>query len=87
MNTPLAERMRPKTLEQYVNQKHLVGDNAPIKVMLDNGLLASMILWGPPGTGKTTLAQLLAELSGREFYTLSAINAGGERGARSDRTS
>ncbi|MCK0203731.1 replication-associated recombination protein A, partial [Ornithobacterium rhinotracheale] len=76
MNTPLAERMRPKTLEQYVNQKHLVGDNAPIKVMLDNGLLASMILWGPPGTGKTTLAQLLAELSGREFYTLSAINAG-----------
>ncbi|MGV4529469.1 replication-associated recombination protein A [Ornithobacterium rhinotracheale] len=76
MNTPLAERMRPKTLEQYVNQKHLVGDNAPIKIMLDNGLLASMILWGPPGTGKTTLAQLLAELSGREFYTLSAINAG-----------
>ncbi|MRI64034.1 replication-associated recombination protein A [Ornithobacterium rhinotracheale] len=76
MNTPLAERMRPKTLEQYVNQKHLVGENAPIKVMLDNGLLASMILWGPPGTGKTTLAQLLAELSGREFYTLSAINAG-----------
>lgn len=76
MNTPLAERMRPKTLNEYVNQKHLVGEGGPIKVMLDNGVLSSMILWGPPGTGKTTLAQLLAELSGRVFYTLSAINSG-----------
>lgn len=76
MTAPLAERMRPKTLEEYINQKHLLGDNAPIKSMLDAGMLSSMILWGPPGTGKTTLAQLIAELSGRNFFTLSAINSG-----------
>lgn len=76
MNTPLAERMRPKTLEDYVNQYHLIGENAPIKSMLDSGQISSMILWGPPGTGKTTLAQLIAELSNRKFYTLSAISSG-----------
>ena len=76
MNAPLAERMRPKTLEAYINQKHLLGPNAPIRSMLDAGMLSSMIFWGPPGTGKTTLAQLVAELSGREFFTLSAISSG-----------
>ena len=76
MNMPLAERMRPKTLGDYISQKHLVGPNGPIAMMLKNDLIASMIFWGPPGTGKTTLAQLVSELSGRPFYTLSAINAG-----------
>lgn len=76
MSAPLAERMRPKTFDQYINQKHLVGENAPIRMMLEHDLIASMIFWGPPGTGKTTLAQMVAELSKRPFYTLSAINAG-----------
>lgn len=76
MNTPLAERMRPKNLEEYINQTHLIGENGPIRSMLDSKRLLSMILWGPPGTGKTTLAQLIAELSGRKFYTLSAISSG-----------
>lgn len=76
MNAPLAERMRPKTLSEYINQKHLLGKNAPIKAMLDAGVLSSMLFWGPPGTGKTTLAQLIAELSGRQFFTLSAISSG-----------
>jgi len=76
MNAPLAERMRPKTLEEYINQKHLVGENGPIKMMLQHDMIASMIFWGPPGTGKTTLAQLISELTDRPFYTLSAINSG-----------
>src|SRR5690606_24999225 len=73
---PLAERMRPKVLGEFINQKHLVGKNAPINVMLKSGHIASMIFWGPPGTGKTTLAQLIAELSERTFFELSAINSG-----------
>jgi len=76
MNAPLAERMRPKSLEEYINQKHLVGENGPIKMMLKHNMIASMIFWGPPGTGKTTLAQLISELTDRPFYTLSAINSG-----------
>lgn len=76
MNAPLAERMRPKSLEEYINQKHLVGDNGPIRMMLQHDMIASMIFWGPPGTGKTTLAQLISELTDRPFYTLSAINSG-----------
>lgn len=76
MISPLAERMRPKTLEEFINQKHLIGENSPIGLMLKTGHIASMIFWGPPGTGKTTLAQLIAELSGRHFYELSAISSG-----------
>lgn len=73
---PLAERMRPKDLDGFISQKHLVGDNSPIAVMLKSGHIASMIFWGPPGTGKTTLAQLIAEHSKRAFFELSAISSG-----------
>jgi putative ATPase len=76
MNTPLAERMRPKSLEDYVGQEHLVGENGSLTPILKSGHLPSMILWGPPGTGKTTLARLLASQKERSFYQLSAINAG-----------
>lgn len=73
---PLAERMRPKSLDGFINQKHLVGENSPIRIMLKSGHIASMLFWGPPGTGKTTLAQMIAELSQRSFYELSAISSG-----------
>ena len=73
---PLAERMRPKTLNEFINQRHLVGENSPIRVMLNSGHIASLIFWGPPGTGKTTLAQIISELSQRSFFELSAINSG-----------
>ena len=76
MNTPLAERMRPKSLEQYVGQEHLIGPEGGLTPILKSGNLPSMILWGPPGTGKTTLARLLALQKERPFYQLSAINAG-----------
>ncbi len=75
-NTPLAERMRPKSLGDYVHQTHLVGKNAPIRNMIEQETLSSMILWGPPGTGKTTLAELIASETQREFFPLSAINSG-----------
>ncbi|SUP52119.1 Replication-associated recombination protein A [Weeksella virosa] len=76
MIAPLAERMRPKSLDQYINQKHLLGENAPIRMMLQHDMIASMIFGGHQEQEKTTLAQLIAELSNRPFYTLSAINAG-----------
>jgi len=76
MNTPLAERMRPKTLADYFGQQHLVGPKGSLTQMIKNGVFPSLILWGPPGTGKTTLAQLLALEKERPFYQLSAINAG-----------
>lgn len=76
MKQPLAERMRPKKLDQFINQTHLLGKNGPIRIMLKSGHIASMIFWGPPGTGKTTLAQMISELSNRNFYELSAINSG-----------
>ncbi len=76
MNEPLAERLRPKTLKEYVSQKHLAGNNGALTQSLKQGLIPSMILWGPPGTGKTTLANIIATESGRPFYTLSAISSG-----------
>ena len=76
MNTPLAERMRPKSLDEYIGQEHLVGPSGALTTILKSGNLPSMILWGPPGTGKTTLARLLATQKERPFYQLSAINSG-----------
>ena len=76
MNTPLAERMRPKSLEEFVGQEHLIGPQGGLNPILKSGKLPSMILWGPPGTGKTTLARLLAVQKERPFYQLSAINSG-----------
>lgn len=73
---PLAERMRPQTLDQYIGQKHLVGENAILRSMIDSGHIASFILWGPPGVGKTTLARIIANQLERPFYTLSAVSSG-----------
>ncbi|MDA8650923.1 AAA family ATPase, partial [Flavobacteriaceae bacterium] len=76
MNTPLAERMRPKIMAEYVGQEHLVGPVGALTPQLQSGLIASMILWGPPGTGKTTLAQLIAEEVKQPFFSLSAVDSG-----------
>lgn len=76
MNAPLAERLRPKKLEDFISQSHLVGENGSLTQHIKQGLIPSMIFWGPPGTGKTTLANIISTESGRPFYTLSAINSG-----------
>ena len=76
MNEPLAERVRPKTLEEYISQNHLIGEKGSLTHQIKKGIIPSLILWGPPGTGKTTLANIIAEESKRPFYILSAINSG-----------
>tara|TARA_B110000003_G_scaffold179972_1_gene179203 strand:- start:15802 stop:17073 length:1272 start_codon:yes stop_codon:yes gene_type:complete len=76
MNKPLAERVRPKSLEDFVSQRHLVGEKGVLTNLIEQGILPSIIFWGPPGVGKTTLAEILALTSERPFYTLSAINSG-----------
>jgi putative ATPase len=74
--TPLAERMRPKTLKDYMGQTHILGENSGLRKSIESGHIPSMILWGPPGVGKTTLAQIIANSAKRPFYSLSAINSG-----------
>ena len=76
MLPPLPERMRPGSLDEYVGQRHLVGKGCILRNMIDNDNLSSFILWGPPGTGKTTLANIVAKSLKREFFTLSAVSAG-----------
>ncbi|HET6244578.1 MAG: replication-associated recombination protein A [Bacteroidetes bacterium] len=73
---PLAERLRPSSLDNYIGQKHLVGDNAILRSVIQSGNIPSMILWGPPGVGKTTLANIISRELKRPFYSLSAINSG-----------
>ena len=76
MEVPLAERIRPQKLSDYISQLHLVGPNGSLTQQIEKGIIPSLILWGPPGTGKTTLAQIIAQESKRPFYELSAINSG-----------
>ena len=76
MSQPLAERLRPRTLDDYIGQQHLVGEGAVLRKMIDAGHISSFILWGPPGVGKTTLAQIIANRLETPFYTLSAVTSG-----------
>ena len=76
MSEPLAERLRPRTLDDYIGQSHLVGEGAVLRRMIDSGRISSFILWGPPGVGKTTLAQIIAHKLDTPFYTLSAVTSG-----------
>jgi putative ATPase len=75
-NKPLAERLRPKTLDDYIGQQHLVGKGKVLRKMIESGVVSSFILWGPPGVGKTTLVMIVAEQLKRPFYVLSAVSSG-----------
>ena len=75
-NVPLAEQLRPATLDDYLGQRHLVGNGAILRKAIESGNIPSMILWGPPGVGKTTLAYIISQQLQREFYTLSAVSSG-----------
>ncbi|MGO3706802.1 MAG: replication-associated recombination protein A [Mesonia hippocampi] len=76
MQQPLAERLRPKSLDDYISQAHLIGKNGALRQQIESGVIPSLILWGPPGVGKTTLATIIANTTNRPFFTLSAINSG-----------
>lgn len=76
MNKPLAETLRPSTIDEYIGQEHLVGENAVLRQAIESGNIPSMIFWGPPGVGKTTLANIIANQLSRPFYTLSAVSSG-----------
>ncbi len=76
MSAPLAERLRPKNLDEYIGQQHLVGEGAILRKMIESGNISSFILWGPPGVGKTTLAKIIANQQNRPFFSLSAVNSG-----------
>jgi putative ATPase len=76
MNEPLAERIRPKVLEDYISQQHLVGKDGVLTNLVKKGMIPSLLFWGPPGIGKTTLANIIATESKRPFYTLSAVSSG-----------
>src|SRR5690606_25894297 len=74
--TPLAERIRPKTLEDFQGQSSLVGETKPLRLMIENDTLSSMILWGPPGSGKTTLAKIIAGQTHSDFHQINAVSSG-----------
>ena len=76
MTTPLAERLRPQTLDEYIGQSHLVGKGAVLRRMIDSGRSLTIIFWGPPGVGKTTLAHIISNTIKAPFYKLSAVNSG-----------
>ena len=75
-NAPLADRMRPESLDEYVGQQHLIGENKVLRKMIERDEVQSMIFWGPPGVGKTTLAQIIAKTTKSQYITFSAVNSG-----------